>query len=88
MVDSKRLVRAILNARSTGREPNGQEVAMVHVALTREEPPRTLAELLDVLGDSNLFDYSIDLGLVGQLLKTVETDGDQPLDAFVERWAS
>lgn len=87
MVDPKRLVRAILNARSAGRDANSQEVAMVHVALTREDPPQTLSQLLSVLGDSNLFDYSIDFGLVGQLLKTVERDGDQPLDAFVERWA-
>lgn len=87
MVDPEKLVRAVLAARDSRRTPNALEVSMVHVALSQDPSPATLSELLGVLDDSSRFDTSIDFALIGQILQTVEKDGDQALPAFVSRWA-
>jgi hypothetical protein len=88
MVDAKNLARANLRTRHVTREPNGEEIAMLQVALTHSPAPRTLSELLDIMGDSNQFDFSVDFGLIGQLIKVVETSGPEPLEDFTRRWAS
>ena len=87
MVDATNLARAILRSRNITREPNGEEIAMLQVALSHSPTPRVLADLLDIMGDSNQFDFSVDFGLVGQLMKVAETSGAEPLDSFTRRWA-
>jgi hypothetical protein len=82
MVDAKNLARAILRSRHVTREPNGEEIAMLQVSLTHSPAPRTLSELLDIMGDSNQFDFSVDFGLIGQPIKVVETIAITPSGMF------
>lgn len=87
MVDAKNLARAILRSRSVTREPNGEEIAMLQVALSHSPAPRVLSDLLDIMGDSNQFDFSVDFGLVGQLMRVAERSGSETLEDFTRRWA-